>query len=467
MSKKNDPTSAKPLPVNPQNLAVQASALVRRALMASQLGQTFGGDRDIYKVLGYKTEPQYGDFFDPYDRQDIAGRVVDLPAQDTWRRPPVLIDGEARSDGDGAGVTPFLKAWSALVESRKVWHYFERLDRLAGIGRYGLLLVGLKGGAKLSEPLGAQGEGDIIYLKPLGEGSVHTIALEQDSANERFGLPRSYKIKFEENGTPAEVHHSRVLHVAEDLLDNEIYGRPRLLRVLNRLEDLQKIVGGGAEATWKVMRKGLVLSAKDGYQMPEEGTAELKAMLGEIEEYDHGLRRILRLAGVDAKEMGADVVDPTGLFEIIIALIAAAAKIPKRILIGSERGELASSQDEANWAGEIASRQTRFAEPVILRPFIDFCIGNKILPKPSAHRYTVEWPSIFELSDLEKAQVAEKQAIAAEKYAAIPEYIPPGESRPLLGLPAESKVATVAELLDAEDQELDGLDQEDGQDTGA
>jgi hypothetical protein len=85
--------------------------------------------------------------------------------------------------------------------------------------------------------------------------------------------------------------------------------------------------------------------------------------------------------------------------------------------LGSERGELASSQDAANWAGRIAARQLNFAEPVILRALIDRLVKWGALPKPSAGRYTVVWDALFEKDDTEKATIAKTWAEAAEKAA--------------------------------------------------
>src|SRR5690606_7683273 len=139
------PMSTRALVAN--RLVTLASALVGRRTLAGLLGQTFGGGRDLYTILGYQTaDPiDYRVFLARYVRQDIAGRVVDLPAQDTWRRPPEIRDGD--------GETEFEKAWAYLVKRLHVYHYLERIDRLAGVGRYGVLMIGTRDGKPASEPL--------------------------------------------------------------------------------------------------------------------------------------------------------------------------------------------------------------------------------------------------------------------------------------------------------------------------
>ena len=122
------------------------SALVNRLYLAREMGQAFQGKRDYYHILGYPNTLDVGKYRGRYDRDPIAGRAVDLPAQDTWRNPPPITDGDQED-------TEFVQAWEALVDRRKVWHYLERVDRLAGIGRYGVLLIGFKDGKTLSEPV--------------------------------------------------------------------------------------------------------------------------------------------------------------------------------------------------------------------------------------------------------------------------------------------------------------------------
>src|SRR5690606_32676688 len=109
--------------------------------------------------------------------------------------------------------------------------------------------------------------------------------------------------------------------------------------------------------------------------------------------------------------------DPGPHFDVQIALISAATGIPQRILMGSERGELASSQDERNWAVQVADRQNDFAETQVLRPFVNRLIGWGILPEPTGGHYEVEWPRQDEPTSDQRATIAEKAAGIAERLS--------------------------------------------------
>jgi hypothetical protein len=436
---------------------VVLSALVERYNLAGKLGFQFGGLRDMYTILGYKKDIQFADYLAKYDRQDISGRVVDLPAVDTWRNSPEIHDGKSSTEEEQP-TSAFIQALKGIVNQVQLWHYLTRLDRIAGIGRYGILLIGVAGGSDLGAPIEKNSlkPGGIIYLKPFSEGSATISTYETEKANERYGLPMFYDVLTIAGQLRVKVHWSRVIHVAEDLLEDDVLGRPRLKRIYDRLDDLMKIVGGGAEATWNIMDKGMAFTTKDNYIGDTQSLTDLEA---EIDEYLHGLRRYMRLTGIDVKELSSEVVDPTGLFSIIISLIAASADIPQRILIGSERGELASSQDLASWAGRIKARQTQFAEPVILRPFIDRMISAGALPTPDGGAYTIEWPSLFTMSEMERADLALKVGQAAAAFSGgMPDLIvTPEEVRMhYLGLPASTD-GDETSTLDEEDQNSEEL----------
>jgi len=385
------------------------SLLLDRQQLAAYLGKQFDGDRDLYEILGYPTTLSIDHYMAKYTRQDIAGRVVDLPPVDTWRHPPIIEDGNGRTDSE-EDETPFIAAMKWLIQKRRLWHYLQRVDRVAGIGRYGVLLIGTRGGTELNTPLvrGALSRSeDILYFATYSESVASVASLVSDAGNERYGLPQTYQIQI--GNSSQLVDASRVIHVAEDLLEDDVYGMPRLQRVYNLTEDLLKITGGGAEATWKVMDRGLHADVRDGFTLEGQSPEDLS---DEIDEYLHGLRRFIRTQGVDINELGSTVVDPSGLFGMIIGLIAASTDIPQRILIGSERGELASSQDQAAWAGAITARQTQFAEPVILRPVIDKLVDAGAVPAPEGGDYSIIWEPLYEMSDVERATVAQNYASA-------------------------------------------------------
>lgn len=381
------------------------SEVMSRASFASQAGLTFTGKRDLYAALGYKRKLTSQDYRDRYDRGDIAASIVDAYPDATWRGPGELVEDE-----DPNVSTVFEETWNELNKRLGIWSTFRQADILAGLGRFSVILLGVPG--KFEEEVTPFSAEQLFYLTPLSEMDVSVKTFEVDSQSQRFGLPLLYS--FKRLGASADgrslateriVHHSRVLHIVTDSLDDAVYGVPRLQRVWNRLDDLDKVAGGGAEAFWKRVYQGLQLDIDKDLELSEDGLTDLKEQVDELE---HGMRRIFRTRGVTLNELTSDVTDFSKPIDAIITLLAGATRIPKRILVGSEQGELASSQDENNWDDRVADRRTGFAETRIVRPFVDRLIAYKALPAPK--QYGVRWPEIENLDERGQAEVALKLA---------------------------------------------------------
>lgn len=425
------------------------TALLTRSQLASQLGFSYSGDRDLYKALGYDTTLTYAMMAAAYERQDIARAVIDRPVDVTWKDGFSLVE----TDNDGQD-TDFERDWKALYDRLSLKACFTRLDRLTGIGTYGVLLLGLSD-AKVKEDFAKEVQGvkhDLLYVRPFSgmntEGSAQIAEWETDPSNERYGKPTIYQITINNLSTGASellrVHYSRVLHIIDGQLESEIEGTPRLQPVWNRLKDLEKIVGGSAEMFWRGARPGYQAQVDPDFTL----TNEMKDELREIyDEYEHNLRRIIFGQGVELKALASQVADPANHYDICIQSISAETGIPKRILTGSERGELASTQDRENWADLIEGRRQGVAEDQIIRPFVDRCIDLQIISQPKS--YAIKWPDMRTTSDMDKVKLGQLRAQAVRDYCTQPlsETVLPPESflRICLGLKQDevSKIITL------------------------
>jgi len=234
-----------------KSLATFASELVGRMMLASKLGLQYDGNRDVYKALGYKEILEFSDFLSRYIRQDIAKAIIDRPVKATWQGDLELIETMDPEE------TEFERAWKDLNRKLYLKSRLTRVDRLTGIGRYGVLLLGLddvkniEGFAKLVNG----GPRKLVYVKPFSEKSARIDAYIADPKDERYGLPEIYAVEVADAASGASqtvrVHHSRIIHIVDDSLESEVMGTPRLEAVFNRLYDLEKIVGGDAEMFWR------------------------------------------------------------------------------------------------------------------------------------------------------------------------------------------------------------------------
>ncbi|MEE9356522.1 MAG: anti-CBASS Acb1 family protein [Methylococcaceae bacterium] len=430
-----------------QRIMAMASNLVDRMRLFSQLGLQYDGDRKIYQALGYKTLLVYTDYAAKYDRQDIAKAIINRPVSATWRGGITLLESDDKEE------TPLEKAWKELYDELKLHSKFARLDRLTGIGCYGVLLLGLDDVKNASTDFikPVEGTRKLLYVKPLGEGSAIVDRWEQNASSERYGLPTVYKITLTNPGsrtsTSLQVHHSRVIHVAGELMESETDGTPRLKSVYNRLMDLEKLVGGSAEMFWRGARPGWQGEVGEDYQeLDDDQKTDLQ---DQIEEYEHNLRRFLINKGIKFSSLDQQVSDPKPHVFVQLQMISAVTSIPLRKFIGSERGDLASSQDNDAWNELIQDRRDEFAEPLIVRAFIDRLIEYGVLPKASKDGYSVQWVDLWAPSEKEKAEIGKIRADALAAYGRNPgveAFVPPeGFLRYFLGL-KEEQIELIGEM---------------------
>lgn len=419
------------------------SSLFSRQGLAARIGSLFGDTRRVHQILGYKAAPQYLDFKARYERQDIAKALVDAYPEATWAQAPKIVE-----DHDADDQTPFEAAWESMATRLDVLGTLERADRLAQLGRYSIVLIGLRGQPDLAAPAQpVRSPEDVVFLTPYSEEFAEVIRLEGNPALPTFGRPAAYRLNAARGNTAqltatlpwlsTNVHASRVVHIANNLLDDDIYGKPVLEVVYDRLDDLLKVVGGSAEMFWVDAKRRIVLAVRDDYALSTEDEA---ALTTEIEEFTNEMRNFLRVKGVDVNTLTATIADPSEHFNMLVILLAAASGIPKRILIGTEEGQLAGQQDERAWLQRVSRRQVKHVEPKHLRPLIDAFLALRALPEPVTP-YRVEWPNLLALSATEQATIAREYAAAISNYAGpgmASSVVPEGEFRETyLNLPAE------------------------------
>lgn len=401
----------------------EKSEQLRRVLLNSALSivtsrltygntKTFGGLRDVYEALGYPGLDRIGfeDFYFRFRRQDVAGKIVEKPVEGSWRKPPIIRAVDDAND-------KWKDEFDALNRRLGLLPALYRWDLLSGIGRYGCLLVGYVDNAPdFTTPVEGQVR-DIAYLQPFTEGTANIKDFVQDKNDPRYGLVKNYGLRLASVPNTAATHetvchHSRIFHLVENPLESAVYGQPRLERAWNRLLNLELIVGGSAEMFWQGAFPGMAFKAQEDFNITPEIKAELEE---EIQKYVHKIERYMKLQGIDVESLSPVVADPSSHVEVQLKMISIATGIPKRILEGSERGELASSQDSESWDGQCDHRRVTHVEPNIIRPVVDDFIAKGILSEPK-NGYELEWPDLSTPSEKEQADVGKVRAESIVKY---------------------------------------------------
>jgi len=418
--------------------AFVVNSLLSRTSFLSKLLDGRYGTRDVDKECGYPEQIATRDYARMYRRNDVASRVVDLEPNECWKEYPQIWETEEERE------TAFEVAVDKLVSSTRLFSYLHRLDRVSGIGRFGLLFVGLDDGKdfdkpapgfSIDRPSKTPGESKVLYYRVFDESSVQIAAYETDRTNPRYGLPKYYNLQFYEptiddatgeapNASPAtetlKVHWSRCVHVADNLLTSEIFGMPRMENVFNRLLDLRKILAGAGEMFWKGGFPGYSFEVDPRNGELDEDQRE--AIKDEIQKWEEGLTRYFAGVGVSMKSLTPQIADPQPFVNNILRIIATTKGIPTRLFTGAESANVASSQDSITWTERVALRREMYVAPTIIRPVLDRMIQYGALPSPEiidgeVKHYSVKWTPLAEMTQAEKAEVGLKRTEALARYA--------------------------------------------------
>jgi hypothetical protein len=446
--------------------------LTSRIGASHRLGSTHGGAREIEDVLGYKDRLTYADFKRAYLRYDLAQALVNTYPEATWGQPPTLKDAD-----DADNDTPFMAGWQSLLERIDIFRYLAQADLLANLGSYAVVVIGLRNQPLLNvEATPVRSPDDVLWVQAHSQEVMTIDTFGTDASQPTYRRPTMYRLATggvsehvdrEPPRLGTQVHASRTIHVPGALrLDEDIYGLPVLEAVYNKLVDLLKVVGGSAEMFWKDAKRRIALEVQEGYQLSEADAAVLQT---EAEEYAHGLRDFLRLMGVQAKDLSGVVASPKEHFEVLMQSIAGTTRIPMRKLLGSEVGQLASTQDESAFLQQVGRRQVKYAEPDLVRALVNRLVTLGALPAP-LQRFTCDWGNIWALSELQQAVVTKDRATAINQtMSAIAQYRGPGlgdtvitteELRALLGTVWQSSELELPVELPPEIVEQEALDAE-------
>lgn len=241
-------------------------------------------------------------------------------------------------------------------------------------------------------------EKPLVFIRSFDESLVQIVRYEWNVRSPRFGMPTMYRVTLNDPreqhsgiGLPMAtvfVHWSRIIHVADNLRSSEIFGVPRMRPVLNNLLGLRKMYGASPEGYWKSCFN--ILSLETHPQLGGDVKMDVQKHKDIMEKLMNSLDRTAVWKGSALKSIAPSIVDPTPFIDAQKKAICNYLSIPIRVFDGSERGELASSQDDASWNDRLRHRQQFYLTPRIIVPFVDRLIQCGVLPKPTAPKQVID-----------------------------------------------------------------------------
>lgn len=451
--------------------------------------------RDIKEECGFPERPLNPQtLLDLYEEDPIAARVVEAITNECFQiHPDVYEDeqskGEKPFEKDWKALARRLqgaRSWYGQTEGSSIWDYFRRADIEARKGRYGVMLLGFSDGVRdLSLPVqGAMEQGDysgpaltgtaaqydviqtylpsdaevvdedspppprkpkkrltLNYIRVFPEALAQVTQTDTNIGSPRFGQPVMYQITVADprlqvgimgaSTSTLKVHWTRVIHIpSPPLSSNEWVGIGPLPQCLHNILSLQKIYSADGEAYWLSCFTGLSLETNPtlggNVRVDERKTKEML-----YEYYNRLSQRTLLLKGMHANQLAPNVVSPRDHVDVHIEAICIKEEMPKRVFMGSEQGELASSQDDRSFERRKRRYRRTHINAHIIIPFVDRLIAVGVLSEPTAEDgWKLDWRDLDKLTPQEQAQVALTimQALAAYVNGGVEDYVPAQEA---------------------------------------
>lgn len=412
------------------------NALLSRTAYYNNLFDGSQESRNVDEECGYPDSVSTSDYIQMYRRNDVAQRIVTLEPEESWSEYPEIYETDEET------ITRFERAVKKFVAKTSLFKYLCKLDIISGIGRFGVLFIGLDDGEDFAlpapgftddGPADKPGSAKVLYYRTFDESAVRVSEWERDRTNPRYGLPKMYELDFEDtvaedikaNATPVtetlKVHWSRVIHVADTRLStSEVFGFPRMEPVFNRLLDLRKINAGAGEMYWKGGFPGYAFEVDP--QNGELSEEDREVIKDEIFKWEQGLSRYFAGVGVSMKSLSPQISNPQPFVDNALRMIASAKGYPITKLVGNYGGNQTNAEDNASWLNRIAQRRELFVTPNIIKTTIDRIQQYGALPRTAIEDgeprpYQVVWKPLAEMTEAEKAEIGLKRTEALARYA--------------------------------------------------
>lgn len=394
-----------------------------------------------YADFGYPEAVTFELAFHAYSRIGIGRAGVDKTVDKTWQDNPWLQEF-ARDDGDDTPETPVEKEIRERFAELRVWQNLGTADRRGMVGRYAGVILRLADNKRLDQPVGRVPGGlrGLVEVIPAWEGQLQVSQWDADETSDTYGQPKMFQFneasvdKATTQPRQFNVHPDRVIIWSET---GTVHGSSVLEAGYNSLLDLEKIRGAGGEGFWKNAKAGLSLEIDKDAKIADMATAMgvpvdevVDRMDEQVESFNKGFDKSILLQGITAKPMQVTLPSPEHFFLIALQDFAASLSIPLKILVGSQTGERASTEDAAEWAKTVMSRRADETVPNIMT-FVRRLVRFGILKDAD---WNLDWSDLTEASMTEKVALADKMADVNVKMKDTGEFVfTPDELRGVTG----------------------------------
>lgn len=316
----------------------------------------------------------FPDFYDKFDRNGIAEGSVEQTALQTWEDYPQFAEDDDHDDD-----TPRESELKKKLGELRFWQKVVETDRRGMVGDYSGLILRIADDKDFNEPLEVMNSGldALVEVIPAWEGQLKVSDWYSNPKDEMYGQPKMFQ--FNESGVGAKREMQRAFDIHPDRVliwsrDGTVHGRSMLKAGFDDLMTMERIVGAGGEAFRRNATGRPILETHENVNIDDlrrglgvETDPEIAdAMAKQVEDFSEGFDKFLMLQGMSAKTLDAKIGNPEHPFAIALQSYCASWPIPAKVLVGSQTGERASSEDSQIWKKFNNARRENICKPNLM-----------------------------------------------------------------------------------------------------
>lgn len=447
----------------------------QRSLQAMFPGFYGGAQKHNHAAdFGYPDQVSFELAFEAYCRNPLARAAVDKTVGKTWEDNPFLQEFQRDgTEGGDQGETKVEADIRQRFADLRIWQHMAEADRRGLVGAYSGLIMRFADSQPFKAPVTRVpgGMAGLVEVIPAWEGQLTVSQWDTDETSETYGQPKMFQyaesaVGQQKQPRTFEIHPDRVIVWSRD---GTLNGRSALEPGYNALLDMEKIRGGGGEGFWKNAKSGLSLEIQENAKIEDMARAmnvAIEDVVDKIDEqvegFNKGFDKSLLLQGIKATPMQVTLPSPEHFFAVAAQSFAASWSIPMKVLIGSQTGERASTEDSEEWAKVNMGRRTNIVVHAIMT-FVNRLEKFGILPPKD---WFLSWTDLTESSMGEKIDRAVKMADVNSKQPTGEIVFTGDDIRAVVGMEPLSDAERFRDEPGAVD-ELDALDLPDPDDEPA
>lgn len=403
--------------------------LIQRSLATIAPGSFTGQKHDHYKDFGFPATVDFNLLYAMYTRNSLAKSAVDKTIRKTWQDLPWLLE-KPRDGSEGAvkKETRIEKAIRQHFTAIRFWSKVMEADRRSLVGAFGGVILRVADGKPTDKPLTKvrNGLNALVDIIPFWEGQMKVTKWDTDQKSLTYGDPLEFQydegsFDARKNGTikqnPGSLSRQLTIHPSRVVIwsqDGSMDCEPALKAGINDLISIEKIVGAGGEGFWKNAKQAPILEMDkeaDILKMAKAMGVDPKniadIMNDQVAGWQKGFDELLMVQGMTAKLPKVELPDPEHFFMNALQSFAASFDIPLKVLVGTQTGERAATEDASQWNQTCNFRRKNTVVPNILLVIkrLENCGILKENPE-----WFIDWTDLTESTMLDKIDRAGKMA---------------------------------------------------------